>query len=303
MKAKNGAIRLGFGCTAIPGPLTAREALTLLETAFACGIRHFDTARMYGHGESEGVLGALAPHRRDDLVLVTKAGIEPASRLVRGLNRFAAAFHLAQPAPPAGRFEPARIQRSLETSLRELKTDYIDVLLLHEIRAHEVHDELKHLLQRLRSEGKVSVFGIATSVEDSETLIAAHPELCDIVQVPVQWVDRPRTLPANARLILHSVLGARLAAFLDHLKANEHVARRFREETGLTPDDRNNVGQLMLQAAMFRNPDGVTLFSTSRLERIRRDADLLTTTLDTPAVHALERAMRAVGGTFHKATS
>ena len=59
MKAKNGATRLGFGCPAIPGPLTAREALTMLDTAFGCEIRPFDTARMYSSGDSERAPEAL----------------------------------------------------------------------------------------------------------------------------------------------------------------------------------------------------------------------------------------------------
>ncbi len=302
MKAKIGGARLGFGCAAIPGPLTTREALTLLETAFACGIRHFDTARMYSHGDSEDVLGELARQRRDDLTLVTKAGIEPTSRLMRGVNRFAAAFRLGGAAPRLGRFEPAEIQRSVETSLRKLKTDRVDALLLHEIRAHEVRDEVLRLMERMRDDGKIGAFGIATSVADSETLIASHPELCGIVQVPASWLDRPRRLPANARLIVHSVLGARLATFVNRLKADEQLARRFRADTGLAAHDIGKIGRLMLQAAMFRNPDGVTLFASSQLERVRRNADLLTAKADAPAIHALERAMRAPGDMRREAT-
>ena len=292
MKTKNGATRLGFGCAAIPGPLTRREALTLLETAYACGIRHFDTARMYSSGDSEGVLGELVRQRRAELTIVTKAGIAPTSRLMRGLNKFAAAFHIAQPTSAPRRFEAAQIQQSVETSLRNLKTDHIEALLLHEIRAHEVHDELKRLLETFRREGKIGAYGIATSIEESEAVIAAHPELCDVVQVAAPWLDRSRALPANTRLIIHSVLGARLAAFLNRLKTEDHVARRFKDDTGLTANDVDQIGRLMLQATMMRNPDGITLFSTARVERIRRNAELLTAKLDTPAVPALERAIR-----------
>jgi D-threo-aldose 1-dehydrogenase len=293
MRAKNGATRLGFGCAAIPGPLTRREALTLLETAYACGIRHFDTARMYSSGYSEGVLGELVRQRRGDLTIITKAGIAPTSRITRGLNRFAAAFHLAPSAPLMGRFEVAQIQQSVETSLRNLKTDHVEALLLHEIRAHEVHDDLKRILETLRTEGKIGAYGIATSIEDSEALIASHPDLCEIVQVAATWLDRRRVLPANTRLIVHSVLGTRLPAFLNRLKTEEGVARRFEEETGLTRDDAGQIGRLMLQAAMSRNPHGITLFSSARADRIRHDAELLTAKLDTSAVDALERAIRA----------
>src|SRR5262245_21628488 len=110
MKAKN-AIRLGFGCAAIPGPLSTRDALTLLETAYASGIRHFDTARMYSSGDSEAVVGELVRRRLADVTIVTKAGIAPTSRIERGLNRFAAAFNLSHPEPKFGLFQPEQIRR------------------------------------------------------------------------------------------------------------------------------------------------------------------------------------------------
>ncbi|HYD73068.1 MAG TPA: aldo/keto reductase, partial [Candidatus Binatia bacterium] len=261
--------------------------MTLLETAYACGIRHFDTARMYSSGESEGVLGELARQCRQELTIVTKAGIAPASRFARGVNKFAATFRLPRPATSVGRFEVAQVQRSVETSLRKLRTDHVEALLLHEIRAHEVHDDLKRLLDGLRQDGKVGAYGIATSIEESELIMDAHPELCDVVQVAARWLDRPRALPPTTRLVIHSVLGARLASFLGRLQAEEHLARRLKEDTGLTASDVGEIGRLMLQAAMLRNTDGITLFSSARVERIRRNADLLTAKLDTPAVMAL----------------
>jgi aryl-alcohol dehydrogenase-like predicted oxidoreductase len=293
MKAKNGATRLGFGCTAIPGPLSTREALALLDAAYACGIRHFDTARMYCSGDSERVLGEFVRQHREEVTLVTKAGLAPATALTRGLNKVATAFRLKQAAPWRRSFEPDQIRRSVETSLRELKADHIDALLLHEIMADEVQDELKRLLERFRSEGKIGAYGIATSIEESEALIADHPELCEIVQVSAAWLDQPRPLPKNARLIIHSVLRSRLGSFLTRLKTDDVVARAFKGETGFAATDAGQIGRLMLQAAMHRNPDGVTLFSTSRAERIRRNAKSLTGELDIPAINALERAMRA----------
>lgn len=303
MKAKIGATRLGFGCAAVPGPWSRRDALTLLETAYACGIRHFDTARMYGNGESEGVLGELVRQRREDLMLVTKAGIAPTSRLVRGMNKVAGALRMAPAPPRQGRFEPKQIRESLETSLNKLRTEHVDALLLHEIRAHEVHDGLKSVLEALRREGKIGAYGIATSVEDSEALVRAHADLCEIVQVPAGWLDRPRALPKNALLIIHSVLGARLGGFIKRLTSEEHLARAFKEDTGLTAADVADVGRLMLQAAMFHNRDGVTLFATSRPERIRRNSELLTAKPDMKAIQALERVMRAPEGRFGQETA
>lgn len=291
MKTTMGTARLGFGCAAIPGPLTTRQAQTLLETAYACGVRHFDTARMYCGGTSEAVLGELIRQRLPDMTIVTKAGIAPVSPLARRLSKITPGLPRLG-APRVGQFRPDQIRRSVETSLRKLKLERIDALLLHEVRAAEIGPELIALLETLRREGKIGAFGIATSIEESEAIIAAHPELCAIVQVSAGWFDRPRVLPENTRLIVHSVLGARLASFLAKLRASDQLARRFKEETSLTPDDVAKIGRLMLQAAMLRNAHGLTLFSTSRLERVRYNAELLGAKLDTNAVHALERTLR-----------
>ena len=48
--------RIGFGCSHITGGFEARANLRLLRLAYDHGIRHFDTAPMYGHGTSEEVL-------------------------------------------------------------------------------------------------------------------------------------------------------------------------------------------------------------------------------------------------------
>lgn len=295
MSKEIGGARLGFGCAAIPGPLTRREAVTLLETAYAHGVRHFDTARMYCLGASERILGELAREAHPDIVIVTKAGIAPANRLARSLGKVGSVFtKIPAAAPRFGMFEPHQIRRSVEISLRKLKVDQVDALLLHEICRHDVTDGLILLLQALRQEGKIRAWGVATSVEETEALIAAHPELCEIVQVPAVWLDHPRPLPQGATLIVHSVLSPRLRLLENRLKADQRFARRFKEDTALKAGDTAKLGQLMLQSAMHRNRNGVTLFSTSRLDHLRENAALLGAPVDANAVKGLERALRSL---------
>jgi D-threo-aldose 1-dehydrogenase len=57
--------------------LTRSGRLRLLETAFEQGIRHFDTAPLYGMGEAEEVLGRFARSRRDQITITTKFGLAP----------------------------------------------------------------------------------------------------------------------------------------------------------------------------------------------------------------------------------
>jgi aryl-alcohol dehydrogenase-like predicted oxidoreductase len=65
------AKRVGFGCAGLHGAVSAHEAEMLLETALDNGVTHFDTARVYGWGAAEAMLGALARRRRDEMVFVS----------------------------------------------------------------------------------------------------------------------------------------------------------------------------------------------------------------------------------------
>ncbi len=62
------------------GRLTRRESLRLLDAAYDSGIRHFDTAPLYGYGESESVLGDLLKSCRSRVTIATKFGIAPPKR-------------------------------------------------------------------------------------------------------------------------------------------------------------------------------------------------------------------------------
>src|ERR1700722_14833981 len=62
---------IGFGCSALSNS-GEKKALQLLETAFDAGVRHFDVARYYGYGESEGILGKFAKSRRAQITITTK---------------------------------------------------------------------------------------------------------------------------------------------------------------------------------------------------------------------------------------
>ena len=137
---------LGLGCAAMLGRAGRRESLAALGAAYEAGINFFDTARSYGYGACEGLLGEFfAGERRDSIVLCTKFGIlpgnpggwknkvKPLARAVlkvvpqlRGAVRKQAADQFTP-----GQFSVATLRSSFETSLRELKTDYVDILLMH----------------------------------------------------------------------------------------------------------------------------------------------------------------------------
>ena len=245
-----GAARLGIGCANLPGSLSKSDALRLLETALDCGIGHFDTAPLYGWGAGEPLLGELARRRRDEMTIVTKAGIAPPSLIARAIGKLTRREANAR----LGRFAPHQVRASVETSLRALEVDYVDGLLLHEVQASQVGEDLAALLQELKQSGKTRALGLATSAADTAKLVAAYPGLFQIVQL-AGGAPAPA---GDALLIRHSLLGTRLA---------EAVAKG---------GDRSATAEKLLRAALAQNPRGVTLFSSARLEAVRRNAALAT---------------------------
>jgi len=268
MSSEIGSVRLGFGCANLPARSEA-----LLETALDAGIAHFDTARMYDHGAAEGALGAVAQRRRGEMIIVSKAGIAPPGLAGRALKRALGAIPALAAAgePRFGQFTHAQVMRSVETSLRELKTDYLDALLLHEVAPADITDELKRTLEELVRQGKARRTGIATSAQSTKALLDAHPDLCGIVQVAANEAGAP--LPGLA--IIHSVLGARLNGFMARLAGDSGLAQRFRDATGIDRGDKDAIATLLLTQEMARRPDSVILFSSRSPAQIARNASLL----------------------------
>ena len=220
--------RLAFGCAALMARLTLRESVRLLEVAHDSGITHFDTARSYGYGEAESALGEFLSRHRDAVTVTTKLGIVPPrrSRTLQAAKPLARAIATRAPAlrpllrrraaamGQAGRFSPAEARSSLDTSLRELGVDRVDILLLHECRPDDLRSAgLLDFLEGAVREGKVGSFGVATDCESTRVILAERPRYARVVQLAHSAVDPElERLPALAdtALITHSAIGPAL---------------------------------------------------------------------------------------------
>lgn len=182
------ASAIGLGCSRLGSTLggcTGDDALRLLRHALDAGVTLFDTANIYGQGESERLLGAALQGRRDGVILVTKAGqrFTPAQRaasLVKAPLRFLAGHVPALRAAIASRragalprdVSPAHLQSSIEASLRRLRTDRIDLFLLHSPTAAMVREGAAFaMLDGQVKAGKLRAWGV--SCDDAETVEAA----------------------------------------------------------------------------------------------------------------------------------
>lgn len=144
---------VGLGCNNFGMAIDARGAAAVVHAALDAGINHFDTAEMYGDGQSEEMLGAALGSRRDEAVIATKflprKGDEP-----------------YRPGSLA-----ARIRDAAEGSLRRLRTDRIDLYYQHFPDPEAPVEEALETLDELVRAGKVTA--IASSNVSADQIAAA----------------------------------------------------------------------------------------------------------------------------------
>jgi D-threo-aldose 1-dehydrogenase len=285
---------LGFGTGGLSDRLSRTESLRLVQTAMDCGITYFDTARMYGYGRAEAILGDLTPGNRERMILTSKAGILPPNRSIlrRLIGRAVGSLHdvfpetrayLPRPEvwqPQFGVFTIPTLRASVETSLRALRTDYLDILLLHECTLADVEaPELLNFLQILQKQGKIREFGTATGMEHTINITTAHPYLTRVIQIPNNiWNMNVARLPVrpDGLTIIHSVLTGQFQALLGRLSSDDALAKQWNSMTQIDPRDRGGLARLFLAHALHFNADGVVLFFSSSPTNIQANVRLVT---------------------------
>lgn len=181
--------RLGYGAANIGNlyrALSDEEAGQILETAWDCGIRYFDTAPHYGLGLSERRLGAfLSTKPRSEFIVSTKVG-----RLLRpnpdGVGRLDDENDFVVPADlkRVWDFSASGLRQSLEESLERLGLDSVDVVYLHDPERHDLARGVDALssLAGLRDEGLVSSVGVG-SMTTAAMLACARSGVLDLLMV------------------------------------------------------------------------------------------------------------------------
>jgi D-threo-aldose 1-dehydrogenase len=292
MAATGGGIgRLGFGCSALTG--TSRKvAERLLGTAFDSGIRHFDVARYYGYGESEEILGGFLKTRRVEVTITTKFGIQPPRRSSALGIAVRAGRRILRVLPSARRMVQTRTQgliqggafsvddarSSLDTSLRELGTDYVDFYLLHEYVADgRPVDELVAFLEGAVRAGKVGRFGIGTGIENILAALRYEPRLCDVLQFENNVMkENASKLPsgtAKERLVItQGAVGHAYRILSSFLLGHSAKAREWSEKLGADCSQAFTISGLLLNYAVAANPGGSVLFSSMKPETVARNA-------------------------------
>lgn len=184
----------GIGVNSNADMLSETKAIHLLHAAMDGGVNFFDTARAYG--ASEEIMGKAFKDRRDRVVICTKCrhfrdsdGLLPDSAVLKKI-----------------------IETSLHESLAALKTDFVDVFMLHQADGEILgREEIAGTFLRLKKQGIIRATGVST-YGVGETRKAIDSGAWDVVQLPFNLMDQSqaRMFPLAAQqgigIVVRSVL-------------------------------------------------------------------------------------------------
>lgn len=281
--------RLGFGTGLLHHVNDSKSAVSLLRQANDLGVTYFDTARLYGDGRCEGLIGEAFSHMREDVIIATKVGILPTPRDLRTRVQGKAATLLRrlpplrrvvpEPAPQRpefGVFDRDRMQRSFETSLQQLRTDHVDLLLLHECTLEDVRrPEVTDFLDQMVREGKARAYGVAPTPEAMRAIAGSGAPYGAVAQfdgglregISFAGVSPP------ALMVTHSCLGDSFRSMLKRLQEDGALKQRWSSALGVDTGDPALVAQAFLAHALHQNSGGIVLFSTTQPDRLRANLE------------------------------
>ncbi len=181
--------RLGYGCMPLGGtwdtsPLTEqtrKDAMRSVHAALDQGINFFDHADIYCHGKSEEVFSTIwseAPHLREKIFLQSKCGI----------------CFPGEPNPDSPQrfdFSYEHICEAVAGSLKRLRTDHLDLLLLHRPDPLVEPEEVARAFDELHQAGKVRWFGVSNHTAAEIDLLRA-------------FVDQPLVVNQVAFNLIHT---------------------------------------------------------------------------------------------------
>jgi predicted oxidoreductase len=263
---------------------TPQQRLAWIEACVDLGVTSFDHADIYGGYTVEAMFGealALRPGLRERLQLVGKCGIK-----------------LVSPQRPSHRFHcydtsKAHIVGSVERSLQSLRTDRLDLLLIHRPDALLDAAEVAEAFAQLQRDGKVLHFGVSNFTPSQfELLDAAVPlatnqiELHPLHRAPLHdgTLDQAQRLKRRP-MIWSPLAGGRLFSGEDEASRRVQAAlRTIAERLDSTPAS-------VAYAWLLRHPSRpVPVSGSSRIEALREAVQALALRLDTETWYEIWQA-------------
>jgi aryl-alcohol dehydrogenase-like predicted oxidoreductase len=242
---------VSFGSWAIGsawGKVDDSDSMAALHRAVDLGVNFIDTADVYGDGKSERLIARLLKERSETIFVATKAG--------RKLTP-----HVPE------KYTVKNIQKFVEDSIKNLKTDALDLLQLHCPPTAVYYDrELFDGLDRMVQAGKIRNYGV--SVEKVEEALKAieYPEVKTVQIIFNMFRQRP------AELFFREALARKIGVIVRVPLASGLLTGKMNRDTRFSPDDHrtfNRKGQAFDRGETFAGVDFVNgLKAVEELKRV-----------------------------------
>ena len=307
---------IGFGCMGLShgyGPATdTQQAVSLIRAAVDRGVTFFDTAEVYGPYVNEEVVGAALAPVRDRVAIATKFGFTFGKDNKQ---------HILNS-------RPDHIRRTVEGSLRRLRTDVIDLLYQHRVDPDVPIEDVAGTVKDLIAEGKVKHFGLSEAgVQTIRRAHAVQPVTALQSEYSLWWREPERDiLPVLEELgigfvpfsplgrgFLTGAIGAGATFGSDDfrstvprfspeaLKANQalvNLLHQMAKDKGVTP------AQIALAWLLAQKPWIVPIPGTTKLHRLDENlgaAAIILTEDDERRLAALLKQVQVVGNRYSAA--
>ena len=178
--------KLIFGTDRLMNIWSRKERERLLALAMDHGVTHFDTAPLYGFGQSERSL-RLVLRAYPNATVTSKVGLYPPGARSQSFAQVMIRKGLGRIFPPLKRpfvnYSPEMARLSVETTLRNLDRDRLDLLLIHDPDVSHLNcDAWYELFLDLKRKGMIRNFGIDGAVPRIAKFVEKFPDLCPVPQ-------------------------------------------------------------------------------------------------------------------------
>jgi aryl-alcohol dehydrogenase-like predicted oxidoreductase len=299
---------IGLGCSYLGGTLEqgySKKSIDVLYYAYERGINFFDTADIYSQGKSEEIIGKAFRNHRDKVIIATKVGyylsttgsiaaklkpiMRPLISKFSGIRRSAQKIRSSQ---KQQNFSREYMMKAVENSLKRLRTDYLDILQLHNppkeiLEKGDVFDTLDDL----KKEGKIRYYGISCRTVKDALICFKYPNISSI-QITVNLLEQealqclmPHVHRQNIALIARqplaggTLVGSHLTTKrLGHDEMSSDIQEKLRkaeEYQFLAKSGSKTMVQAALQFVLQLHGVSVAIVGTSKQRHLNEILDAL----------------------------
>lgn len=280
------------------GEVSRQELIDAVHAALDMGLNFFDTADIYGLGESEKILGAALQGRRYKAVIISKFGVRRTSDGKTFYDN-----------------SPEWIEAALKGSLNRLKTDYIDVYQVHYLDGKTPLSAVVEILERFKKQGKIRTYGLSNiflqdrnkikttgrffSSFQNEYSLSQRVHEADILGLSNEFSMTPMTWGSLGQGILTGKYGAdsrfsnndrraRDIYINFHGKKLAHNLQIVTELRKIAEEHRVSIASVAIRWILDRIPESVVIAGIKRPQQLKANMDAFSWRLSDPEMDILD---------------